>query len=60
MGAGICRSRNQAKESAGKWRRACPDEELLAVGIAVVIYDGAKNTSMPKRWKEEASFSLCI
>lgn len=37
MGAGICGSRNQAKESADKWKRACPDEELLAVDIVVVI-----------------------
>lgn len=49
-----------SKGTRGKYRRACPDGEVLAVGVVTVTCDGDKNTSTLKRWRKEASCSLCI
>lgn len=34
-----------SKGTRGKCRRACPDGEVLAVGVVMVTCDGDKNTS---------------
>lgn len=38
-----------SKGTWGKYRRACPDGEVLAVGVVMVTCDGDKNTSTLKR-----------
>lgn len=49
-----------SKGTRGKCRRACPEGEVLAVGVVMVTCDGDKNTSTQKRWRKEASCSLRI